>query len=225
LSLTKSKERIQKHGEVFTPEWIVNDMLNLLPAEVWEIDKKFLEPACGEGAFLKEIYKIKLQNIQNVSQEKWEQKATVATSSIYGIELLNDNIKQCKQNLIQLFVSIYDKLFRGSLNEIIIDTVRFLVDKNIVQGNALTYRKCTVKCGNECQQCELIVFSEWIPIFENEKLFIKRKDFSYEGLVKSDEMKQKDNDNLFEEEVKNKEYGLIKEFETVDFKEIKNDTN
>jgi len=64
----KSKERVQKHGEVFTPQWVVNDMLDLLPADVWEPGKTFLEPACGEGAFLVEIYKRKLQKIPTTTQ-------------------------------------------------------------------------------------------------------------------------------------------------------------
>ena len=103
----KSKERVQKHGEVFTPQWVVNDMLDLLPADVWSPNTTFLEPACGEGAFLKEIYKRKLQNIKVETQSEWEWQAAIATSSIYGIELLEDNAKQCMQNLMQIFSDFY----------------------------------------------------------------------------------------------------------------------
>ena len=99
----KSKERVQKHGEVFTPVWVVKDMLNLLPKDCWSPEKTFLEPACGEGAFLIEIYKRKLQNIKAKLQDDLEWQVAIATSSIYGIELLEDNTNHCKQNLNPTF--------------------------------------------------------------------------------------------------------------------------
>ena len=142
----KSKERVQKHGEVFTPQWVVNDMLNLLPENVWEMDKTFLEPACGEGAFLVEIYKRKLQKITTNEQNEWEWLVAIVTSSLYGIELLEDNAKQCRLNIMTVFTELYEKQFPETMNDELIQTVQFLISRNIIQGNALTYRKCTLTC-------------------------------------------------------------------------------
>lgn len=94
--LIKSKERVKKYGEVFTPVWLVNDMLDLLPEDMFEIDKTFLEPACGEGVFILEILKRKFKNCKKRSDY------AVALSSVYGLELLADNVEICIQNVINL---------------------------------------------------------------------------------------------------------------------------
>ncbi|MCL2738976.1 MAG: SAM-dependent methyltransferase [Bacteroidales bacterium] len=217
IKQVKSKERVQKHGEVFTPAWVVNDMLDLLPAEVWEASKTFLEPACGEGAFLVEIYRRKLQHIHASTQDQWEWQAAIATSSIYGIELLADNAKQCRLNLTQIFNDFYHNNFPNTQDENIVETIRFLINRNIIQGNALTCRKCTLACGNECSKCDEIVFSEWIPL-TNERF--KRNDYTYEGIINADKNRQKYVATLFEVEFSKEEHGLIKEYKPVKFKRI-----
>jgi len=214
----KSKERVQKHGEVFTPQWVVNDMLDLLPAEVWAPEKKFLEPACGEGAFLVEIFKRKLQKISAATQNEWEWQAVIATSSIYGIELLADNTKKCQLNIIQIFNDFYNHRFPNTQDKEVTQTVRFIIGRNIIQGNALTYRKCSLSCGNECTTCTLILFSEWIPL-END--LIKRKDYTYKGIIDAHHQRQASIGNLFEAEFTKEEYGLQKEYNPVNYKEIR----
>ena len=221
-NLTKSKERIQKHGEVFTPAWVVNDMLALLPDEVWQFDaahrsKTFLEPACGEGAFLVEIYRRKLNNINTETQDEWEWMAAIATSSIYGIELLEDNAEQCALNLFRVFTTFYDTKYPDNQDEKLIKTIQFLIGRNIIQGNALTYRKCKLSCGNECKTCEPIIFSEWTP-FENFQF--RRKDFSYEGMVNADEKRKSGENSLFANIFSIEEYGLVKEYKPVNYKQI-----
>lgn len=216
--LTKSKERVQKHGEVYTPTWVVDDMLNLLPKEIWNINKTFLEPACGEGAFLVEIYKRKLENIKVKIQQEWEWQATIATSSIYGIELLEDNAEQCAMNLIRVFTKFYDNIFPVSQDEDIIKTIQFILSRNIIQGNALTYRKCSVTCGSKCDKCELIVFSEWTPL---ENYQFKRKDYTYEGIINANEIHKALKGTMFEEEKISYEIGLLKEYQPVYWKEIR----
>jgi hypothetical protein len=221
-NLIKSKARIQKHGEVFTPAWVVNDMLNLLPEEVWEVGKTFLEPACGEGAFLIEIIKRKLEIIYTENQTEWEWLAAIATSSIYGIEILEDNIANCRKNVLQVFSKFYNAKFPKTQDEEVIKTIQFLLEKNIIQGNALTYRKCAISCGNKCNKCELILFSEWTPL-ENYQL--KRKDYSYEGVIKASEQKNANKGGLFEDTVNTDEIGLVKEYKTVNWKDIRYATN
>jgi hypothetical protein len=215
-SQVKSKERVQKHGEVFTPLWVVNDMLNLFPADVWQSGKTFLEPACGEGAFLIEIFKRKLEKIKVETQNEWEWQAAIAASLIYGIELLEDNAEQCTLNLIRMFTKIYDKKFQDAQDEEVIKAIQFIISRNIIQGNALTYRKCNAACGNKCNKCELIIFSEWIP-FANHQF--KRKDYIYKEIVKANELRKANEGTLFERE--NTEIGLVKEYQPVNWKKIR----
>jgi hypothetical protein len=214
----KSKDRVQKHGEVFTPAWVVNDMLNMLPEEVWEVGKTFLEPACGEGAFLIEVYRRKLEIINTETQEDWEWQSAIATSSIYGIELLEDNAEQCTMNLMRVFTKFYSKLFPDMQDEEVVITIQFLLSRNIIQGNFLTRRKCSPSCGNQCNKCELIVFSEWIPI-ANYKF--KRKDYSLEGMINASEQEKASKGTLFEEYNKSSEIGLIKEYQPIYWKDIR----
>jgi hypothetical protein len=199
---------VQKHGEVFTPAWVVNDMLDMFPAEVWKAGKTFLEPACGEGAFLIEVLRRKLENIKSETQEEWEWQAVIATSSIYGIELLEDNAERCTMNLMRVFAKFYNKKFLDTQNEEVIKAIQFIVSRNIIQGNALTYKQ-----GNG----QPIVFSEWTPVIPHQ---FKRKDYTYEGIIKADEQQKANKGTLFEEENNNIEIGLIKEYEPVNWKDI-----
>ena len=181
----------------------------MLPDEVWEAGKTFLEPACGEGAFLIEVYKRKIEKINVGTQEYWEWQAAIATSSIYGIELLEDNAEQCTMNLMRIFTKFYDRLFADTQNEEVIKTMQFILNRNIIQGNALTYKKGDGK---------LIVFSEWTPL-ENQQF--KRKDYTYEGIIKASEQQKANIGTLFETDDNNTEIGLIKEYQPVNWKEIR----
>lgn len=214
----KSKERVQKHGEVFTPKWVVDDMLNLLPVDVWKSNKTFLEPACGEGAFLVEIYRRKLDHIKAKNQDEWEWQSAIATSLIYGIELLEDNVKHCKKNLVKIFKDFYHKKYPETHDKEFIKTIAFLISQNIICGNALTYRECKPTCGNKCVKCDEIVFSEWTPL-ENKQF--KRKDYTYEGIINTGKKRQRSIGGLFETEFSNEEYGLIKAYNPINYKEIR----
>jgi type I restriction-modification system DNA methylase subunit len=104
--LIKSKKRIRDHGEVFTSDFIVSDMLDLVKQETERIDSRFLEPACGTGNFLIEILKRKLKIVKNKykkSQFDYEHYAIIAVSSIYGIDILQDNAEECRQRLFNIF--------------------------------------------------------------------------------------------------------------------------
>ncbi len=96
----KSKKRVSDHGEVFTNEREVNAMLDLVKHETERIDSRFLEPACGNGNFLAEVLKRKLKIVDeryNTNQSDWERYAVIAVSSIYGVEILEDNAQECKR--------------------------------------------------------------------------------------------------------------------------------
>lgn len=88
-------------------------MLDLVKQETERIDSRFLEPACGTGNFLNEILKRKLQVVEKRykrSQIEFERYAVMAVSSIYGIDIQEDNVRACRQRLSGLFSEIYTKI-------------------------------------------------------------------------------------------------------------------
>lgn len=177
-NLTKSKNRVRDHGEVFTPDFIVNDMINLVKQESERIDSRFLEPACGTGNFLVEILRRKLEIVKNRyknSQFDFERNTVLAVSSLYGVDILEDNLEECRLNLFNLFENYYNKLFKKNVNEDYKKSVKYILDKNILLGNALN-----LKNPNNNQP---IVFSEWSAV--NHKL-IKRRDFQFADLAEFD---------------------------------------
>lgn len=120
--LVKSKERVQKFAEVYTPNWVVKDMVALTNAA--EVNTTVLEPACGNGNFLVEILEQKLNNSKN------DNDALVSLQSLYGIDIQDDNVEECKQRLCDTFLKHYQNIDRR--------TIMNILDKNIVCGNFLT---------------------------------------------------------------------------------------
>src|SRR4026207_1150148 len=105
-SFVKSKKRVADHGEVFTPAWMVEAMLNLVKGETERIDSRFLEPACGSGNFLVQILRRKLAAADlKFGKADFEKRhyALLALMCIYGIELLADNVAECRTNMVELF--------------------------------------------------------------------------------------------------------------------------
>ncbi len=178
----KSKKRVADHGEVFTNPREVNAMLDLVKDETLRIDSRFLEPACGDGNFLIEILRRKMSVVgQRYAGGDWKKYALQAVASIYGIELLPDNAAQCRQRLYDFVVetqnvaSIVKTQNVASLQQTdeFLQNVRYLLQRNIVQGDALTYIAADGKP---------IVFSEWT--FVGDK--VQRRDFQFDFLVKKE---------------------------------------
>lgn len=168
------RQRIIDHGEVFTPPELVNNMLDLVAHECERIDSRFLEPACGDGNFLAEVLRRKLVAVDRKNsrnREKWERDGMLAACSLYGIDLLADNIAACRARLLSIVAAAYDARHRTSLPEAVERAIAFILAKNVVQGDALTFRTADDKP---------IVLSEWSPL--NGSL-LKRRDFSYEHLL------------------------------------------
>ena len=137
----KSKQRVAEHGEVFTREQEVNAMLDLVKDETLRIESRFLEPACGDGNFLIQILKRKLEIVEKnyrTSQREYEFYAVLAICSIYGIELLKDNVEASRKRLLSYFILQYEQTFLNQTNPDCIAVVTFILSLNIVQGNALT---------------------------------------------------------------------------------------
>ena len=174
-----SKQRVTDHGEVYTHEREVNAMLDLVKQETERIESKFLEPACGTGNFLAEILSRKLTVVKSryaKSQLEYERYAVIAISSIYGIDILEDNVEACQLRLFEIFNKQYIALYKMSIKQPCLDSVLYILKHNILHGDALTLK--TV--GDENTQPKPIVFSEWSAV--NGSL-IKRRDFVYAHLV------------------------------------------
>lgn len=151
----KSKKRVADHGEVFTNEREVNAMLNLVQDQCERIDATFLEPACGSGNFLIEVLNRKLKLVSKYKRdaEKYSRWLTVAVTSIYGVELLEDNAQECRERLYKKINDTYPKTLKNSIEySEVMKSIGFILQKNIVCGNALDYTKADK---------QPIVFYEW----------------------------------------------------------------
>lgn len=171
----KSKKRVADHGEVFTAEREVNAMLDLVKNETERIDSRFLEPACGNGNFLAEVLSRKLNVVDQrygKSQVEWERYTVLAVSSIYGVDILEDNASECRKRLFEIFQDKYLKLFKKTLKEECLNSVRFILNRNILWGDALDFTNPETK--------EPIVFSEWSAVNGS---MLKRRDYVFRFLV------------------------------------------
>ena len=178
-----SKQRVADHGEVLTGTREVNAMLDLVRQETERIDSRFLEPACGTGNFLAPILERKLTVVEKryaKDQLEFERNAVLAVSSLYGIDILADNVSKCRERLFTVFDSFYDRLFSATSKAGCRDAVRHILMHNIVWGDALTYETCS-------KPSKPIVFPEWSFI---QGSLLKRRDFAFGGLVQHEETRE-----------------------------------
>lgn len=177
IKQVKSKQRVADHGEVFTHEREVNAMLDMVKQETERIDSRFLEPACGTGNFLVEVLRRKLAVVKgrySKNQLEYERYAILALSSIYGIDLLMDNVEECRARLYVIFEDAYQKVFKDTFKEACLSSAAFILSRNIVHGDALTL--------NQVDSDEPIVFSEW-SLVKGSKM--KRRDYTMANLLAS----------------------------------------
>ena len=168
--LVKSRQRISDHGEVFTPGWLVNDMLDLVKDETDRIDSRFLEPACGSGNFLVPILERKLAAVRakyGVSDFERRHYALLALMCVYGIELLADNVEECRVNLLKTFAND----LRISEDDALSRAADAVLHANIVQGDAL---KLETAAGQP------IIFPEWGYLGLGK---YQRRDFLFDSLT------------------------------------------
>lgn len=139
MSLIRSKQRVADHGEVFTPAWMVEAMLDLVKSETERIDSRFLEPACGSGNFLVRILRRKMAAVElkyGKSDFEKRQFALLGLMCTYGIELLDDNIAECRANMLEVFAEYLDLEETDDLYR----AASFVLSQNLVHGDALTMR-------------------------------------------------------------------------------------
>jgi hypothetical protein len=151
MNLIKSKRRVADHGEVFTPPWLVEKMLDFVRGETERIDSRFLEPACGSGNFLLPVLQRKLAAVEaKFGRTDFERRhyALLAVMCTYGIELLADNIIECRANMLEVFA---DYLNLDETDEVYL-AANYVVSQNLVHGDALTMRT---------HDGQAITFAEW----------------------------------------------------------------
>ena len=197
-SQTKSKERVKEHGEVFTAEREVKAMCDLVKDETERIDSRFLEPACGDGNFLAEILTRKLEVVKRKYKKStldYEKNAVLAISSVYGVDIMQDNVLACRERLFKLWDKEYKSVCKKDCNDQTREAVKFILTKNIVCGNALTL-KCVDENGNDTN--EPIVFSEWAFITGFQ---MQRQDYTFAHLLEmnNEEKQTKKQQSMFDE--------------------------
>ena len=168
--LVKSKQRVADHGEVFTPSWMVEDMLDLVKSESERIDSRFLEPACGSGNFLRAVLTCKLRVVDSrYKKSEFERRhyALLALTSIYGIELLADNVEECRKNLLDIFIE-----YLGATDtKVFSDAAANVLRVNIIHGDALSL---------ETTSGAPIEFPEWGYLGGGK---FQRRDFRFDALT------------------------------------------
>ena len=176
-----SRKRVADHGEVYTAKREVNAMLDLVKEETERIDSRFLEPACGTGNFLVEILNRKMEVVKRQfahNRFEYDLASAQAVSSMYGVELLPDNVETCRQRLFDTYKELYESSpyggDRGGLSPEQERCIRFLLKKNILCGDALTMLQ---------QDGTPITFCEWTFIGLNGK--VKRRDFELAELLRN----------------------------------------
>lgn len=172
MTLIKSKERVADHGEVFTPAWMVDAMLDLVKDESERIDSRFLEPACGSGNFLVQVLKRKLTAVEfkyGRSDFEKQQYALLGLMCIYGIELLPDNIAECADNLLKVFA----EYLRLDSADTLYQAAQAVLSINLVHGDALTMKNMAG---------QPITFAEWGYLGRGK---FQRRDFRLDFLTLS----------------------------------------
>lgn len=180
----KSRQRVADHGEVYTAEREVKAMCDLVSDECSRIDSRFLEPACGDGNFLAEILSRKLAAVKKKYKKSvidYEKNALLAVSSIYGVDILADNVAACRERLFKMWRKEYKAVVKTAYSEDTEKSVRFILSKNIVCGNALTLM-CVDENGIDTDTP--IIFSEWAFIMGAN---MQRQDFTFSELLNRDD--------------------------------------
>ncbi len=205
MSLTKSKQRVADHGEVFTPAWMVEAMLDLVKEESERIDSRFLEPACGSGNFLVRVLQRKLAAVElkfGRSEFEKRQYALLGLMCTYGIELLPDNIVECRANMLEVFAEYLNLDERDDFYQ----AAFYVLSQNLVHGDALTMLM---------HDGQPITFAEWGYLGKGK---FQRRDFRLEALTQMSSFSQEG--SLFASLGKHEIFTPIKEYPPMTAREL-----
>lgn len=204
-SLVRSKKRVADHGEVFTPAWMVDEMLDLVKEETERVDSRFLEPACGSGNFLVQVLIRKLASVERrygKSDFDRRQYSLHALMCIYGIELLQDNITECREKMLIPFA----EYLHLDENDDLYTAASYVLGVNLVQADALTMKSLS---GTP------IKFSEWSYLGRGK---FQRRDFRFETMTQRSAFSAED--TLFADMGKHEVFTPIKVYKPVTIKEL-----
>ena len=213
----KSKERVRDHGEVFTNEREVNAMLDLVKEETENIESTFLEPACGDGNFLAEILRRKLNIVKERyyhQLDNYEMYSISAIASIYGVDILQDNVNDCIERLYDIWLQEYIKVMKKNEDQRVKQACHYILTKNILCGDALTMIK---------NDGTPIVFAEWKF---GTGTMIKRRDYELSKILETEQITNTEEFNLFtfdddiNQGVRDSLDKPIKEYPLVDYREV-----
>lgn len=196
----KSKKRVYDFGEVYTNEKEVDAMLDLVKIESNRIDSNFLEPACGNGNFLIKILERKMKTVKKKYKKvqfDYERYLFIAVSSIYGIDIQSDNIRECIDRLYFYIEKEYKKLYKEEIDEGFLKSIKYVLSTNLICGDTLT---------GIMSNGEPILFAEWSLIGND----VKRKDFVMCEMVAYSELEDK-NTTILEAQ---------REFPKINYKEV-----
>ena len=210
---TKSKDRIADFGEVFTAEREVKAMLDLVKQETERIDSRFLEPACGDGNFLAEVLKRKLNVVKSrygKNPDDYERYSVIAVTSIYGVELLEDNTVECRHRLFEVWNKEYSSVCDSFASDECRESVRFILKKNILNGDALSLKQ---------SNGQPIIFAEWSAV--NGSL-LKRRDYRLDEMLEGhqEQLSIFMSDWEYDDEIKAMIPKPIKEFPPTHYKKV-----
>ena len=205
----KSRKRVVDHGEGFTNERGVKAMCDLVNDETQRIDSRFLEPACGDGNFLAEILDRKLAVVKKKYRRSvmdFEKNSLLAVSSLYGVDIMMDNVIACRERLFKIWDKQYKAVCKKECSEDMRDYIRFILSKNIVCGNALTLHEVDEN-GNDTE--DPILFSEWGFVTGPQ---LARSEYTFDEILKQNENPKQDTnvqESLFDADSNNGEGKFI----------------
>lgn len=205
MNLIKSKRRVADHGEVFTPRWLVEEMLDVVKGETERIDSRFLETACGSGNFLVPVLQRKLAAVEiKFGKSLFEKRlyALFALMCTYGIELLADNIAECRANMLEVFA---DYLDLDETDELYV-AASYVLSQNLVHGDALTM---------QMHDAQPITFAEWGYLGKGR---FQRRDFRFDVLTQMSSYSQEG--TLFAHLGKHEIFTPIKAYPTMTAREL-----
>jgi hypothetical protein len=179
---TISKDRVKKNGEVFTPDEIVNDMINLCDENLKDADdityikNTRLEPTCGDGAILVRILDKKLGRVEKIkaANGNWKEALLYSVASIYGTDITADNVVMSKRRMLEVIengstsvLSLAEETpVSWSSNGFKLDTelknlIEMILDYNIQCGNTLDGKQYKIyKPDFNCWDCSIDLINE-----------------------------------------------------------------
>jgi N-6 DNA Methylase len=204
MDSVRSKRRVADHGEVFTPAWMVEAMLDLVKAESERIDSRVLEPACGTGNFLVPVLRRKLAAVElKFGKSDFEKRhyALLGLMCVYGIELLDDNVAECRENMLEILADYIGLDEQDDLSR----AAAYVLSQNVVHGDALTMRTSTG---------QPITFAEWGYLGKGK---FQRRDFRFDTLT---QMSSFGEDTLFADLGKHEIFAPTKSYPPLTLKDL-----